>query len=182
LRIAQPLLWKAHAHDFFPGFKIGPRGSGQAVKRSVQGRALIDTKLAERARGRIARAGLSHRCEVVAGDAFAAVPTGGDACLLSRVIHDWDDGCAIAILDACRRAIGNDGRVLLVERLLPERAVVSHAAQSSSLSDLNMMVMNGGRERTETEYRELLDRAGLALARIVPIESGASVLEAQRAK
>jgi hypothetical protein len=138
--------------------------------------------VAERARDRIARAGLSDRCEVVGGDAFAAVPTGGDAYLLSRVIHDWDDGRAIAILDACRRAIGNDGRVLLVERLMPEPVVVSHAAQSSSLSDLNMMVMNGGRERTEAEYRELLDRAGLALARIVPIETGASVLEARRAK
>jgi hypothetical protein len=65
---------------------------------------------------------------------------------------------------------------------MPEPVVVSHAAQSSSLSDLNMMVMNGGRERTEAEYRELLDRAGLALARIVPIETGASVLEARRAK
>jgi hypothetical protein len=138
--------------------------------------------VAERARERIAQAGLSDRCEVVAGDAFAAVPTGGDAYLLSRVIHDWDDGRAIAILDACRRAISNDGRVLLVERLMPARVVVSHAAQSSSLSDLNMMVMNGGRERSEAEYRELLDRAGLALTRIVPIETGASVLEAQRAK
>jgi hypothetical protein len=116
------------------------------------------------------------------GDAFAAVPIGGDAYLLSRVIHDWDDERAIAILDACRRAIGNEGRVLLVERLMPARVVASHAAQSSSLSDLNMMVMNGGRERTEAEYRELLDRAGLALARIVRIETGASVLEAQRAK
>lgn len=136
----------------------------------------------QRARDRIARTGLSDRCEVVGGDAFAAVPIGGDAYLLSRVIHDWDDEGAIAILDACRRAIGDEGRVLLVERLMPAPVIVSHAAQTSSLSDLNMMVMNGGRERTEAEYRELLDRAGLALARIVPIETGASVLEAQRAK
>ena len=133
----------------------------------------------ERARVRIAQAGLSDRCEVVAGDAFAAVPTGGDAYLLSRVIHDWDDESAIAILNACRRAIGDEGRVLLVERLMPARAVVSPAAQASSLSDLTMLVMNGGRERTEAEYRKLLDGAGLALAAIVPIETGASVLEAR---
>ncbi|HEX4524765.1 MAG TPA: methyltransferase [Casimicrobiaceae bacterium] len=138
--------------------------------------------VAESARDGIARAGLTDRCDVVAGDAFAAVPAGGDAYLLSRVIHDWDDGRATAILDACRRAISNDGRVLLVERLMPARMVVSQAAQSSSLSDLNMMVMNGGRERTEAEYRELLDRAGLKLARILPIETGASVLEALRAR
>lgn len=136
-------------------------------------------QVAEHARDRISRADLSHRCEVAAGDAFAAVPTGGDAYLLSRVIHDWDDEHAVAILDACRREIDNDGRVLLVERLMPARVVVSPAAQSSSLSDLTMLVMNGGRERTETEYRELLDRAGLVLARIVPIETGASVIEAQ---
>jgi hypothetical protein len=135
--------------------------------------------VAERARDRISRADLSHRCEVAAGDAFAAVPTGGDAYLLSRVIHDWDDEHAVAILDACRREISNDGRVLLVERLMPARVVVSPAAQSSSLSDLTMLVMNGGRERTETEYRELLDCAGLVLARIAPIETGASVIEAQ---
>jgi hypothetical protein len=65
---------------------------------------------------------------------------------------------------------------------MPARVVASPAAQSSSLSDLTMMVMNGGRERTEAEYRELLDRASLALVRIVPIETGVSVLEARRAK
>jgi len=135
----------------------------------------------ERARDRIARAGLSHRCEVVAGDAFAAVPTGGDAFLLSRVIHDWDDEPAIAILESCRRAIGRDGRVLLVERLMPPRALVSAAAQTSSLSDLTMLVMTGGRERTEVEYRKLLGDAGLALAAIVPMPTGASVLEARLA-
>lgn len=136
----------------------------------------------ERARDKIARAGLSHRCDVVAGDAFAAVPTGVDACLLSRVIHDWDDEPAIAILERCRQAIGSDGRVLLVERLMPPRAVVSTATQTSSLSDLTMLVMNGGRERTEVEYRKLLSHAGLALAAIVPLSTGASVLEARLAQ
>ena len=138
--------------------------------------------VADRARDTISRAGLSHRCEVVAGDAFAAVPFGGDACLLSRVIHDWDDEDAIAILENCRRAIGNDGRVLLVERLIPPRVGVSPGAQSSSLSDLTMLVMNGGRERTEAEYRKLLADAGLELVRIVPIDGGPSVLEARPAR
>ncbi|HEX3632155.1 MAG TPA: methyltransferase [Casimicrobiaceae bacterium] len=137
--------------------------------------------VAERARDRIGRAGLSHRCEIIAGDAFAAVPPGGDAYLLSRVIHDWDDRRAITILDACRRAMGSEGRVLIAERVMPARTVVSPAAQSASLSDLTMLVMNGGRERTEGEYRELLAGAGLALAGIVPIDGGNSVLEARLA-
>lgn len=138
--------------------------------------------VAERARERISRASLSQRCEVIAGDVFAAVPPGGDAYLLSRVIHDWDDEHAVAILAACGRAITAHGRVLIVERPVAARATVSPEARSSSLSDLTMLVMNGGRERTETEYRELLDRAGLALARTVPIPTGASVLEARLAQ
>ena len=73
------------------------------------------------------------------------------------------------------------GRVLLVERPMPERATASPTTQASSLSDLTMLVMNGGRERTEVQYRELLDRAGLMLDRIVPLVMGASVLEARRA-
>lgn len=137
--------------------------------------------VAERARQRIDEARLSERCEVVSGDAFDAVPFGADAYMLSRVIHDWDDQHARALLEACRKAMPVQGRVLLVERPMPQRATASAAAQSSSLSDLTMLVMNGGRERTEAEYRELLDRAGLMLARIVPLAMGASVLEARRA-
>lgn len=136
--------------------------------------------VAERARQRIGEARLSERCEVVSGDAFAAVPSGADAYLLSRVIHDWDDRHALELLEACRKAMTAQGRVLLVERPMPERATASPDAQSSSLSDLTMLVMNGGRERTEAQYRELLDRAGLVLGRIVPLAMGASVLEARR--
>ena len=137
--------------------------------------------VAERARQRIDEARLSERCEVVSGDAFAAVPSGGDAYLLSRVIHDWDDQHALALLEACREAMTGQGRVLVVERPMPERATASPTTQASSLSDLTMLVMNGGRERTEVQYRELLDRAGLMLDRIVPLVMGASVLEARRA-
>ena len=138
--------------------------------------------VAERSRERINLSGLSQRCEVIGGDAFAAVPAGGDAYLLSRVIHDWDDDRAVAILAACGKAITAAGRVLIVERPTLARAAVSPESRASSLSDLTMLVMNGGRERTEAEYRTLLDRAGLALARTVPIETGASVIEARLAR
>lgn len=138
--------------------------------------------VAERARERIDLSGLSQRCEVVAGDALRAVPAGADAYLLSRVIHDWDDDHAVAILEACGRAAAADGRVLVVERPLLTRATVSPESRASSLSDLTMLVMNGGRERTEAEYRTLFDRAGLVLLRTVPIGTGASVLEARLAR
>jgi ubiquinone/menaquinone biosynthesis C-methylase UbiE len=138
--------------------------------------------VAQRAQERIDLSGLSQRCEVVAGDALRAVPAGADAYLLSRVIHDWDDDHAVAILEACGRAVKAGGCVLLVERPILPRATVSPESRASSLSDLTMLVMNGGRERAEVEYRTLLDRAGLVLVRTVPIETGASVFEARLAR
>lgn len=115
------------------------------------------------------------RCKVVSGDFFDSVPEGGDAYLLSYVIHNWDDDHAVQILGRCRAAIANTGCVLLVEPVLPEDTAPSMA----KLVDLGMLIMtSGGRERTETEYRTLFDRAGLQLTRIVPIAAPVSLVEA----
>ena len=77
--------------------------------------------VAERAKQRIADAGLTGRCEVMAGDALTSVPGGGDAYILSRVIHDWDDNHAVTILKNCHRAMTEQGKLLLIERVLPVR-------------------------------------------------------------
>lgn len=132
----------------------------------------------EGARARVAAVGLGGRIELVAGDVFAAVPPGGDAYLLKWIIHDWDDAHALAILRTCRRAVGNDGLLLLVERIVPERIDRSADTQSTVLADLNMLVLTGGRERTAAEYGALLRGAGFTLARIVPTETSLSVIEA----
>lgn len=132
---------------------------------------------AEKAKQRIAETGLAGRCEVVAGDAFAAAPGGGDAYVLSRVIHDWNDERAIAILRNCRRAMHGKSKLLLVERVLPERVENTAAVRSLVISDLQMMVMNGGRERTETDYRALFACAGFTLTRVVPTDSEMNVIE-----
>jgi hypothetical protein len=123
----------------------------------------------------ISSAQVADRCKVVSGDFFDSVPEGGDAYLLSNIIHNWDDDHAVQILDRCRAAMANTGCVLLAELVLPEGAAPSMA----KLADLGMLIMtSGGRERTEAEHRTLCDRARLRLTRIVPSTGPFSLIEA----
>ena len=130
--------------------------------------------VAAQARPRLAAAGLGDRCTVVEGDFFAAVPPGGDAYVLSHVIHDWDEARCQAILTNCRRAMGGRGRLLLVEAVLPP----GDAPHPGKMLDLVMLTLTGGRERSEAEYATLLAAAGFTLTRVVPTASQASVVEA----
>ena len=116
---------------------------------------------------------LRERCELVAGDFFKSVPDGGDAYILKWIIHDWDDEQSVAILENCHRAMAPSGKLLLVESIVPP----SDEPSLSKLVDLNMLVMTGGRERTEAEYRKLLRTAGFELTRVVPTPSPSSVIE-----
>jgi DNA-binding HxlR family transcriptional regulator len=135
--------------------------------------------VADSARKRIAAAGLAARCDAVGGDAFVMVPPGADAYMLKSVIHDWDDAAAVRILQNCRAAMSPHARMLLIERLLPERIDPDDAlTRANFLNDMNMFVNPGGRERTEDEYRDLLARAGLQLTRITRTPSPAAVMEA----
>jgi O-methyltransferase domain/IclR helix-turn-helix domain len=119
-------------------------------------------------------AGVADRCERVGGDFFDSVPT-GDAYLLSNVLHDWDDERCAAILASVREAMNDDGRVLLGEAVLPD-AVAPHPAK---WIDLEMLVMGGGRQRTEREYRELFHEAGLRLTRVIPTHVMFDLVEAE---
>jgi hypothetical protein len=113
----------------------------------------------------------------VGGDFFTEVPAGADAYLLSRVIHDWDDHAAVAILRTCRHAMPDTATLLLVEALLPEHAADDPAAVRM---DLHMLALLGGRERSRAEYAALLDAAGLQLIAVVAAgDSGVHVLEAR---
>ena len=127
---------------------------------------------------RIQSAGLASRCDVVAGDVFESVPTGADGYLLSRVLHDWDDPRARAVLETCRRAIAPGGKLMAIERLLPERFDVSPAAQATALGDLAMMVMTGGRERTIEEFDALFRLSGFSLGKHDRMPSGIALMEA----
>lgn len=118
-------------------------------------------------------AGLAERCDVVAGDFFEAVPSGGDVYLLSFILHDWDDERSIAILKNCQRAMAPDGRLLLIEQVIPH----ANEPSFSKMYDLHMLVLMGGRERTEAEYRMLLHAAGFRLTTIIPTQSPRSIIE-----
>ena len=112
----------------------------------------------EAAREELERSGIANRCEAVGGDILSSVPGGGDVYLLSRVIHDWDDEKSILILRNCRAAMARTSKLLLAERTIPETIEPSVHAQTQFLSDLNMLVRNGGRERTDAEYGALSPR------------------------
>lgn len=114
------------------------------------------------------------RCAAVAGDFFASVPGGADAYILCGVIHDWDDDHSFRILRNCHTAMSRNGRLLLVEMVVPEMG----ADCFSKLLDLNMLVMTGGRERTRAEFVTLLETAGFKLAKIVPTIAPQCVIEA----
>jgi hypothetical protein len=113
------------------------------------------------------------RCCLAAGDFFDAVPDGADAYLLKWLLHDYDDARAAAILRNCRSAMYEGSRLLLVEMVIPP----GNTPSFGKLTDVNMLVMTGGRERTEVEYRALLDSSGFRLTRIVPTTSPVSVIE-----
>jgi hypothetical protein len=132
----------------------------------------------ECARERFSAAGLASRCEFRAGDFFDAVPAGADAYLLKNVIHDWNDENSRRILENCGRALGEQSRLLVIEQVVPDRLDTSARHQSLVRSDLTMLVAHGAQERTEAEFRRLLDSAGLKLVAIRPTDSTLSVIEA----
>ena len=122
-------------------------------------------------------AGVTDRCEVVGGSFFDAVPAGADAYVLKAILHDWDDDDAVRIVSSCRDAIAPDGALLVAERELGP----PNENPDAKLSDLNMMVGPGGRERTRDEFADLLAEGGFALQRTVPTAIGLSVFEARPA-
>lgn len=128
----------------------------------------------EGAISRIDDAGFTDRCEAVAGDFFIGLPSGADAYILKWIIHDWNDERAHTILKNCRNAIRNDGKLILVETVIPP----GNEPHFGKFLDLNMMVMTGGLERTEEEFRRLLDASSFRLVRVVPTNSPISIVEA----
>ena len=148
---------------------------------AIRGHLFDLPHVAKQAQHRIKDADLSERCIASGGDFFAEVPAGGDAYILSRVLHDWADDEARRILKSCRKAMLNRGRLLIIERLVPEGFEISSApglgVSDICLTDLNMLVMTTGRERTMKEYRQLLEPAGLQVIGVTPTNTPMNVIE-----
>lgn len=120
-------------------------------------------------------AGVEPRSRLQGGSFFAEVPSGGDVYLLRHIIHDWYDEQATQILAAVRRAMRPESRLLIVESVIQP----GNEPSVGKMLDLVMMVLPGGMERTEVQYRELLTSAGLKLTQIVPTAADVSVIEAR---
>lgn len=171
------------AYDF-SGFKtildVGG-GNGSMVlailKRYPQAKGIVSDLpyIETQARESIRQAGMADRCRFEAADFFQRVPEGADAHVLKTVVHDWNDEETLRLLKSCRSAIAPDGRLLVLEVVVPEGS----SPDFSHLMDLNMLVMTGGLERTAKEYESLLALAGFRLTRIVPTASPFSVIEAK---
>jgi SAM-dependent methyltransferase len=119
-------------------------------------------------------ASYAARCEFAGGSFFDAVPAGADAYILKHVIHDWDDERAAQILANCRKAIRPGGKLLVVERVVGP----PNQPDPAKLMDLEMMVLPGGLERSEPEWRSLLAASGFRLDRIITMPAPQSILEA----
>jgi O-methyltransferase/methyltransferase family protein len=123
----------------------------------------------------LAAAGVENRCTTIGGDFFEAVPPGGDAYLLASILHDWDDDRCVEILRRCRQVMPDNGKLLVVELVLPPGGDEPFIGK---WMDLHMLVMASGRERTEEEYGKVFLAAGFDLKSVHPLPNGQSIVEA----
>jgi O-methyltransferase/methyltransferase family protein len=169
------------AYDFSSIGKLVDIGGGHGglitsilkANPGMQGVLFDAQPVIEGAVHRLQAAGVSDRCEAVAGDFFTQVPADADGYIMKWIIHDWDDDRAATILKNCRKGITADGRLLIVDVVVP----TTDEPDFGKFIDLNMLVMTGGRERTEAEFDQLLTNSGFRLTRVVKTDSPFSVVE-----
>ncbi len=120
---------------------------------------------------------LANRCEKVEGDFFDSVPEGGDLYIMQQIIHDWDDKLAVKILSNCRDAMDDNARILVVDAVIKP----GNKRDMNKFIDLQMLLLNkGGRERTEQEFKQLFQKAGLQMLKIIPTASMFSIIEGRK--
>lgn len=172
----------ADAYDFSDVRTIVDVGGGDGTllaeilsRHSHLSGVLFETPtVAARAHAVVDATDVADRCEVRAGDFFQQVPDKADCYVLANVLHDWDDTRSIEILRHCRRAMSRAGRVLIVERLIPDNG---GDPVPTLLSDINMLVMTGGQERSNAEYSKLLSAASMTLVSVQPVAFPYGVIE-----
>jgi hypothetical protein len=121
--------------------------------------------------------GVAKRVTIEAGTFFERVPEGGDAYVLSHVIHDWSEEQCLTILGNCRKAMKPGAKLLIVEMVLP----TGDEPHPGKMLDMVMLVLPGGQERTPAQYGALLEKARFRMTRVVPTASAVSVVEAMSA-
>jgi SAM-dependent methyltransferase len=124
------------------------------------------------------RAGITGRVRIESGDFFKELPSGADAIIMKHIIHDWDDDSAMRILQTCHRALGERGKLLIVDPVVP----IGNKPHYGKLLDLEMLVLTPrGRERTRIEFAELLRGADFRISRIIATKGPLSIVEATKA-
>ena len=169
------------AYDFSGLRRIVDVGGGQGLllarilQQATAARGVLFDfpPVVDGARALLASEGVLDRCEIAGGDFFQSVPPQGDAYLLKNILHDFPDEPAIGLLRAIRAAMAADGRVLIVQDVIPPAG----APSVGKLLDIQMLLI-GGKERTEGEWRALFAAAGLRWSRAIPTPVGVSVIEA----
>ena len=150
----------------------------EALKRypQMKGILLDQPGVVEGAKCTLCDMRLEDRCQPIAGNFFDHVPAGADAYFMQHIIHDWDDEFALRILGNVRQALAGrrNGRLVVVDVVLPEDT----RPHPGKLLDLLMLMFPGGRERTEVEWRRLLDKADFGITRIISTKLADSVIEA----
>jgi hypothetical protein len=175
-----PALLQVYDFSIFPTIVDVGGGSGRLLEILLSANEQQSGILFERpataalAQARLCRSELAARCQIVEGDFFSSVPSGHKAYMLSHVLHDWDDEQCILILRNCRKAIATQGRLLIIESVLPSGDTPHHG----KMMDLLMLNVTGGRERNATEFTELLRNAQFAVLRIISTSTHQSVIEA----
>ncbi|MGJ5673999.1 MAG: methyltransferase [Nostochopsis sp.] len=173
------------SYDFSPISKVVDVGGGQGAliaeilkaNPTMKGILFDQPPIVQRARHFIEAKGVAQRCEIMPGNFLTSVPSGGDAYILKHVLHGCDDETALAILKNCHQAMTVNGKLIVYEAVIPP-------ANKPSLSkwfDLHMLLIGDGRERTETQYRELLVAAGFMVSKIIATEAPIDVIEAVKA-
>lgn len=173
------------AHPFSTAAIVADIGGGDGslitgiLKKHLNVRGILfdQPHVLERSTPILEAAGVQSRCELVPGNFFAQVPKGANVYILKSILHDWDDRRCSAILHQCKASMKPGNKLLVVEKLLPERAVEAPAV---IMSDLHMLAVTGGMERTRSEYEALLAAAGFSLQRVQELPTGHSLLESIR--
>ena len=149
---------------------------------TVHGLLVDRDDLLENARLRFQREALAERCEAQAGDICQEVPAGADVYMLKHVLHGYDDDATVTILECCREVLAPAARILIIEFVLPYLVDrVDADLEMRLMSDLNMLAVTGGKERSAFEWNQLAGRAGLQVIRIIPVSGHlVSVIEVAR--
>jgi O-methyltransferase len=186
-RMSQGVIAQAvAAYDFAGVRKILDVGGGRGhfvaavleAHPNLEGAVFDQPHVVEAAADYLSRSELSDRCAVIGGSFFESLPPGFDLHILKWILHDWNNESCGKILASCRAALPADGRLLVVERLLPEETVTSRTLQPAIASDLNMLVNFGDAvERSLADYERLLRDSGFSLAEVIALQSGFSVLD-----